>query len=311
MSNATKPVFRTVTEGLAFPEGPIALADGSFLLVEIAGQTLKHISSTGQHRVIARLEGGPNGAAMGPDGWCYVCNSGGWIYERQTDGQTRPIGQSSRRGWIERIQVSSGKVERLYDGLAGRTLNSPNDIVFDRHGGFWFTDLGKRGTDSRDVGAVYYARADGSHIECAISGLFEPNGIGLSPDQTTLYVAETVTRRVLAFDLAAPGKPIFHPWPAPSGGRLVQALPGLNPLDSMAVDSAGHIVAASLNNGGVWDLAPDGSSATHYSLPDFFTTNVCFGGPDLRTAFVTLSMSGRLVAFDWPRPGLGLNFVNH
>lgn len=292
--------FTVITEGLRFPEGPIALGDGTFLVVEIAGQALTRIFPDGAHQVVAELEGGPNGAAMGPDGWCYICNSGGWIYETMPGGR-RPIGQAARGGWIERVLLETGACERLYEGL-----NSPNDIVFDDHGGFWFTDLGKRRDETRDIGNVYHARADGSGMTCVLSGLYEPNGIGLSPDGGSVYVAETPLRRVLAFDLVAPGKPRLLPWPAPAGGRVVAALGGLNSLDSMAIDSAGMICVASLNNGGIWELAPDGSSQVHHPLPDFYTTNICFGGVDMRTAYATLSMSGKLVAFDWPRPGLRL-----
>ena len=299
--------FTVITEGLRFPEGPIACKDGSVIVVEIAGQALTRVLPDGAHQIIAELEGGPNGAAIGPDGWCYICNSGGWIYEEQ-DGLRHVVGQSSRAGWIEKVNLETGAVERLYDDASGRVLNSPNDIVFDRQGGFWFTDLGKKRALTRDIGAVYYAKSDGSHIECAITGLTEPNGIGLSPDENTLYVAETITRRVLAFDLTAPGKPTFKPWPAPSGGRLVAALGGRNNLDSMAIDSAGNVCVGSLGNGGVWEFAADGSSQTHHPLPDHFLTNVCFGGPDLTTAFVTMSASGRLASFEWARPGLSLNF---
>ena len=296
-----------LTEGLRFPEGPIACDDGSVIVVEIAGQALTRVLPDGRHHVIAELEGGPNGAAIGPDGWCYVCNSGGWIYEEK-DGLRRVIGQSTRRGWIEKVNINTGAVERLYDRAGEHRLNSPNDLVFDKHGGFWFTDYGKRGPQTRDVGAVYYAKPDGGHIECAISGLIEPNGIGLSPDETVLYVAETVTRRVLAFSLIAPGKPVFKPWPAPNGADLVAALPGRNNLDSMAIDSAGHVCVGTLGNGGVWELVPDGSHQLHHPVDDYFLTNVCFGGSDLQSAIVTMSASGRLGMLRWDRPGHALNF---
>ena len=295
--------FNVITEGLRFPEGPVALPDGSLLVVEIAGKALTRVLLDGSHQIIADLEGGPNGAAMGPDGWVYICNSGGWIYAENDDGRY-PVGQSDQNGWIERVHLETGQVEKLYTGTDTRQLNSPNDIVFDRDGGFWFTDLGKRREKTRDVGAVYYAAADGSAIRCAIPGLYEPNGIGLSQDQKTLYVAETPTRRVLAFDLEAPGKPRLDPWPAPGGGRLIRSLGGRNNLDSMAIDSAGHICVAALGEGGIWDIAPDGETAQKTLLPDFFSTNICFGGPDGKTAFATLSMSGRLVSFDWVRSGL-------
>ena len=66
---------------------------------------------------------------------------------------------------------------------------------------------------------------------------------------------------------------------------------------------------ATLINGGITVISPDGSEVRHIPLPDFYPTNICFGGPDLRTAFVTLSGKGKLVAFEWERPGLRLNYA--
>ena len=73
--------FEVVTEGLQFPEGPIAMADGSVVLVEIRRQTPTRVLPDGRQQIIARLGGGPNGAAIGPDGAAYICNNGGfeWI----------------------------------------------------------------------------------------------------------------------------------------------------------------------------------------------------------------------------------------
>ena len=81
-------------------------------------------------------------------------------------------------------------------------------------------------------------------------------------------------------------------------------------FDSLAVDREGHICVATLITGAVSDIWPDGSRVDQYTLPDSMVTNVCFGGPDLRTAFATLSMGGTLVSFEWPRPGLALNHLN-
>jgi gluconolactonase len=81
-------------------------------------------------------------------------------------------------------------------------------------------------------------------------------------------------------------------------------------FDSLAVDSAGHICVATLITGGVSDVWPDGSRVDQYALPDMMVTNVCFGGRELRTAYATLSMGGTLVSFEWPRPGLKLNYLN-
>jgi len=305
-----RPKYHVVCEGLRFPEGPVALEDGSVLVVEIAGRALTQVLPGGDRRVVAKLQGGPNGAALGPDGWVYVCNSGGWRYTREANGWQRPTRQSARAGWIERVKLSTGAVERLYERCDGQALRAPNDLVFDRHGGFYFTDHGKRLPRAMRLGAVYYARPDGSGIAEVVPGMVTPNGVGLSADGRTLFVAETVPRRLWAFDLDGPGQIRPQPWPSPNGGRLVAGLPDANYPDSLALDSAGNVCIASFNRCGVWEISPDGRRRVFRPLPEFYATNVAFGGPGLRTAFVTLSSTGRLVAFRWPRPGQPLPYVN-
>jgi len=299
--------YSVITNDLVFPEGPIAFSDGSIIVVEICGKTLKRVSPDGSQTVIAKLNGGPNGAAMGPDNWCYICNSGGWEYEVR-DGKRWVTGQSTENGWIERVHLDTGEVQRLYESAGNIKLRSPNDIVFDKEGGFWFTDYGKTHNRKQDVTSVFYAKADGSHIKEVIFPLMTPNGIGLSPDEKTLYVAETRTRNIWGFDISKPG--IINKLQAPSnnGGWLVAGLEDDYLLDSMAIDSAGNICVAAVRKGGIVEISPDGKTRNHYPLPDFFTTNICFGGSDLKTAYATLSGSGRLVAFEWPRPGIPLNF---
>jgi gluconolactonase len=161
------------------------------------------------------------------------------------------------------------------------------------------------------VGAVYYARADGSFIKEAIFPMDRPNGIGLSPDERTLYVAETATARCWSFRLSAPGEiaSANGPYRGEKGTCLV-GLGGYQMFDSLAVDSEGHICVATLITGAVSDLWPDGSRVDQYRLPDMMVTNVCFGGAALTTAFATLSMGGTLVSFEWPRPGLPLAYLN-
>ena len=136
-----------------------------------------------------------------------------------------------------------------------------------------------------------------------------PNGIGLSPDGKTLYVAETETGRLWAFALTGPGEIAREPWPSPHGGRLVVGVGGYQRFYSLAVDSAGTICVATLVNGGITVIAPDGSVVRHIPMPERWATNICFGGPDLRTAYVTLSSTGRLVALEWERPGLPLHHL--
>ena len=305
------PELRTITDGLRFPEGPVAMPDGSFLVVEIERRTVTRVAADGTKSVVARPGGGPNGLAIGPDGAAYVCNNGGFEFHEDADG-LRPVVQAHNYsgGRIERVDLATGTVTILYMASDRAALRGPNDIVFDAAGGFYFTDLGKSRARDRDWGAVCYAKADGSLIREIVQPILTPNGCGLSPDGRTLYVAETETARLWAFDIVEPGVIRKQPWPSPHGGRLVAGVGGYQRFDSMAVDAAGNVCVATLINGGITVISPDGASVRHIALPDRMTTNICFGGPGLRTAYATLSLSGKLVAFSWERPGLPLNYLN-
>jgi gluconolactonase len=195
---AITPKITQIASGLRFPEGPVAMPDGSIVLVEIERRTLSRVTPDGKVRVIANLGGGPNGAAMGPNGKIYVTNNGGLKFIDRP-GKLFPFAQAEDyvTGSIQIVDPETGKFETLYDRCDGRRLNGPNDLVFDGAGGFWFTDLGKTRERDADRGAVYYAKADGSMIKEAIFPLERPNGIGLSPDEKTLYVVETPTARLL------------------------------------------------------------------------------------------------------------------
>ncbi|MFU8817721.1 MAG: SMP-30/gluconolactonase/LRE family protein [Pseudomonadales bacterium] len=299
--------MREIATGLRFPEGPIAMADGSVVLVEIARGTLSRVTPSGQIEVIAELGGGPNGAAMGPDGAIYVCNNGGFSWN-DANGRLVPSGTPDdySGGRIERVDLGTGQVEVLYRECDGLPLNGPNDIVFDTAGGMWFTDLGKTYDTYRDTGVIYYAKADGSAISRQITHRETPNGIGLSPDGQTLYFAETVTGRLWAYAIESPGQIAT----GTQASRLLVGLPGYQLFDSLAVDAEGNVCVATLVNGGITCVSPDGRHVEHIPTDDPLTTNICFGGADLRTAYITLSSSGRLVAVDWPRAGLPLNFLN-
>jgi gluconolactonase len=305
--------IRHITSGLQFPEGPVAMDDGSVLLVEIARGTLSRVTADGRIQVIARLGGGPNGAAIGPDGAVYVCNNGGFEYITEADGCFRPVAQARdyAGGRIERVNLATGRFERLFDTVDDVGLRGPNDLVFDAAGGFYFTDLGKVRAHDMDHGGVFYAPAGGG-VPCTIArSALTPNGVALSPDGNTLYYAETAGARLWAFDLDAPGQVRKQPWPSPQGARLLAASPGgqLQRFDSMAVDAFGNVHVATLLHGGITIVAPDAGRFHHLPLPDRMVTNLCFGGRGLRTVYVTLSGSGRLIAIDgWPTPGLKLNF---
>ena len=304
--------IREIASGLRFPEGPIALPNGDVLLVEIEAGTLTRVKPDGRTEVVATPGGGPNGAAMGPDGKVYLCNNGGFEWLPIKGGGKRPGHQPAdySGGRIERVDLATGQVEVLYTHGPNGPLRGPNDLVFDGHGGFWFTDLGKGRHRDLDRGGVFYARADGSAIQEVIYPMMTPNGIGLSPNGQRLYVAETQTGRVWAFDIEAPGVVKKLPFPAPNGGTLLAGMSTFRLFDSLAVDSGGNVCVASLFEAGITVIPPDGGPSHLVSMPDLYTTNICFGGPDLKTAFITLSVSGKLVAMDWPRAGVPLHGLN-
>ena len=231
---------RVIARGLGFPEGPVAMADSSVVLVEIERQTVTRVFPDGRTAVLARTGGGPNGLALGPDGAFYVCNNGGFAWRLEA-GLLRPVAQASdyAGGRIERVDPADGSVRLLYDRCGGHALRGPNDLVF---------------------------------------------------------------------DLTGPGVARKAPFPSPHGGRLVAGLAGFQRFDSLAVDAAGNICVATLVSGAITVFAPDGTVLRQVPMGDPMTTNICFDGPERRTAFITLSGRGELVAMDWPGPGLALAY---
>jgi len=303
--------FKVIAEELEFPEGPVALPDGSVLVVEIKRGAITRVLPGGSKETVSIPGGGPNGLAIGPDGRCFVCNNGGFQWHVDETG-IRPTLQPDdySGGRIEVVDLESGRVEVLYTEADGLPLSGPNDIVFDDHGGFYFSDLGKVRAKDQDRGRVLYGLADGGGVKTVAAPIEMPNGVGLSPDGQSLYVAETPTARLWAFDLTAPGEISSHPWPSPHGGRFVAGSADYQRFDSLAVEADGRVCVATLVNGGISVISPDTGHVEHIAFPDRYTTNICFGGENLSTAYITLSQSGRLIEVPWPRSGLGLAYLN-
>ncbi|MBJ89638.1 MAG: gluconolaconase [Woeseia sp.] len=300
--------FEVIATGLKFPEGPIAMADGSVIVVEIAAGRLSRVEPDGNVQVIAELGGAPNGAAIGPDGHCYVCNNGGFTWV-DVDGMLFPEGTPDDYdgGRIERVNLETGEHEVLFDSCNGNRLNGPNDIVFDNHGGFWFTDAGKLWPRQIARGGVYYVAADAAHIEEVFYPQEFPNGIALSPTENTLYFCETMNGRIWSYSLSGPGQ-LAEPLVPSNPENLLHAPGGLLGFDSMCVDSHGNVCQATLFQGGISVVSPTGDLVEFIDLPDPLVTNICFGGEDLCTAYITLSATGQLISMPWTRPGHRLNF---
>jgi gluconolactonase len=308
------PDLVEVASGLAFPEGPIAMPDGSVVLVEMFGPRLTRVQPDGSKETIAEIPGGPNGAAVGPGGLIYVCNNGGRFTKTDMGGGLVFPGAVTMAnyigGRIQTVDPATGAVEDLYTECDGRPLRAPNDLVFDAHGGFYFTDHGLVDDEARvhHMAGLYYAMADGSSIREILFPSDDPNGIGLSPDGSTLYWAETWRGRILQREVLAPGQLSEPGLVDPS--QCLYGFPGLQLLDSLAVDGDGNVCVATIVNGGVSVISPKGELIDFVGTGDVITTNVCFGGDDLTTAYITASTTGRLLKTTWPRPGAKLHHLN-
>ena len=300
---------RRVTTGLEFPEGPVAMADGSIILSEVKAGRVQRVRPDGSKQLIAKPDGGPAGCAIGPDGALYVCNVGPLVWET-VNGNLYPtlspdVPAESSEGRIERIDLASGKVERIYDRCDGRRLQCPDDLVFDSEGGMWFTDMGRHMQNGIHHGGLYYAKADGSFIRRVVYGM-SMNGIGLAPDGRTLFVSVTYERLILAFDIAAPGEVVAA---ADGPGRVHATFPGRQYVDSLRVTADGGIAQGLVRERqGIARVSPDGSGIEIHDLPGVIPTSLCFGGTDMRDAWICCSGTGELVRTRWQWSGLPLNF---
>ncbi|MFE7223261.1 SMP-30/gluconolactonase/LRE family protein [Nocardioides sp. NPDC057577] len=310
-----KMKFSVVATGLQFPEGPVALPNGDVLVVEVIAGNLTRISPDGTKTVVAEVGGGPNGAAIGPDGRVYIANNGG-LNAFPVGGYVFAGGIPAdyTGGSIQAVDLETGAVETIYTECDGQQLRGPNDLVFDEHGGLYFTDYGKSDGVTADRGRLYYALPDGSAITQIAGGMEGPNGIGLSPDGSRLYVSETYTARVWWWDVTGPGQIKGGQSLGGSGnGNFLYTASDYTNFDSLGIDAAGNVCVASLLTHGISVVSPEGDLVEFLDIDtdgDPGITNICWGGPGQRTAYVTASSTGKLLKLDWPRRGLRLPFAD-
>ncbi|MDO9363465.1 MAG: SMP-30/gluconolactonase/LRE family protein [Sphingopyxis sp.] len=281
-----------VAEDLAFPEGPVVMADGSVILVELAGGRITRCWN-GRTETVCAIGGGPNGAAIGPDGALYVCNNGGLDLLKFQNARG-----AGHEGRVERVDLSTGRFERLYESCDGIALEAPNDIVFDGDGRLWFTDLGKTHDGIRTASGLFSALPDGSSITAINRHALSYNGVGLSPDGAHVYVADTHQGRLWRYDRKVEKQ----------RAEWIANAPGPVGFDSLAVTAAGNICVATLYEGGISTITPGGEVSKLAIGGDPYVTNIAFGGEDMRDAYITLSTTGRLMKTRWDEPGLRLHF---
>src|SRR6266851_2711495 len=136
-AEVTMADIRILASGLGFPEGPVWMADGSVILGEISGSKVSRVMPDGSKSEIGKAGGGPNGVALGPDGALYVCNNGGAVYETTPSFLSTGPAPDYKGGSIQRIDPKTGETKTLYADVNGHKLSAPNDLVFDRQGGFY------------------------------------------------------------------------------------------------------------------------------------------------------------------------------
>lgn len=291
--------IRVFGEGLRFPEGPVADKDGSVIVPEIEGAALVRIRPGGELETIAEVGGGANGVAFGPDGALYVTNDGGYLFT-DLDGARVPYGRPEdySGGSIQRVDPATGTVSTVFTESGGHRLDGLNDIVFDGSGGCYVADT--------TVGIIHYAEPLTGRIGVAASELAGPNGVGLSPDGTRLYVSETFSGRVRSWEVTGPGElaelPDLYTHPAPRDRRDF--------WDGLAVDGAGNVCVADLVISGITVIGADGVVRDQVSVPvhDPCVTNICFGGPRGDTAHISSGGRGIVYEVPWPWPGLKGHF---
>ena len=285
-----------VAQGLHFPEAPVVMNDGSVLFVQIEARQVSRLAPGGAVTLVAQLDGGPNGLAIGPDKALYVANDGGRFSFNKRGAFNFPGAAPADHvgGSIQRVDLKTGQAVTLYDSCDGKRLVAPDDLVFDRHGGMWISDLGKVRGDAR----IYYALPNGKGIKQVKGGMNAPNGIGLSPDGKQLHVSEG--RQLWTFDIAGPG--VLAPsasYPNAAHGMLRDR----SIADSLKVLADGKVCVCTLIAGGISIF--DAAGATEFiQFDDPMTTNLAFGGRDMRDAWVTSSGAGRLLKVRWPYAGL-------
>ncbi len=292
-----------IAAGLLFPYGVLFYRDGSILVTEQARGTITRVAIDGSTEVVAECGGSPAGMAVGPDGWVYVCNGGESSWHEVNGMVVRgDAARSYRNGSIQRVNVVTREVQTLYERVNGHLLSSPSDLVFDRSGGFWFTDTGKSKGRQRDRGGLYYAEPDGSEIREVVYPLDAPTGVGLSCAGDVLYVAESAQGRLYQWPLFREGEISGYFGPQHRGS--IVADPEGGPLfNALVLDEGDRLYIATSRNGGVTTVSPADRSSYHTPVDDPLVTGVGFGDADRRTLLLTSSGSGRLMAAMWHTAG--------
>jgi gluconolactonase len=247
-----------VDDGFEFTEGPIWYR-GTLLFSDIPANTVYQWTAENGSNVFMKPSGHANGLAI---------DTSGHLLLAQHDGQ---IGR----------RTEDGSVTVLAEAYGGKRLNSPNDLTVASDGTIYFTDP-PYGVDEGDrelsFSGVYRLSPEGD-LTLLTKTFARPNGVCLSPNDSTLYVNDSQETLVRAYDVTedgdiANGRSFAAPTDEDAEGST----------DGMKVDAEGNLYTT--GPGGVWVYGPDGTQRARIAVPKA-PTNLAFGGPDRKTLYIT------------------------
>jgi gluconolactonase len=272
-----------IATSVSMLEGPAVDAQGNVYFTDILTQRIMRFSTDGKFTIFREKSNVANGLVFDVQGRLIAA-----------EGSTSPTAERSgmTTGGIPRVtrtDLKTGKMEVLADTFDGKPLSGPNDVTIDAKGRLYVTDS--------DGGAVYRIDAPGKVARIlARPDIERPNGIQISPDDMILYLVEANgakdgARLIRAYDLLPDG--------AVRNMRvLYNFYPGRS-ADGMSIDTQGNLYAAAglhRTRGtaetldtkcGVYVISPQGKLLKFIPIPEDFITNTAFGGPDMKTLYIT------------------------
>ena len=252
----------------SFLEGPCFDRAGNLYVTDIPYGRIMRVSPDAEWAVVAEYDGWPNGLAIHKDGRIFIADH--------------------KRG-IMTLDAASGRVEPVLEHVRRERFKGTNDLTFASNGDLYFTDQGQTGLQDPS-GRVYRLRASGE-VDCLIDNVPSPNGLVLSKDEKTLFVAVTRANQIWRLPLHADGT-------TTKVGVFINMSGGSGP-DGMALADDGSLVVAHVGLGAIWIFNKLGEPLCRVvSREDLSTTNVAFGGQDKKTLFITESDSGTILAAD-------------
>lgn len=275
---------RILASGLRFPEGPAVLGDGAVMVAEMKGEAISRVDADGTVAVLGDCGGAPNGSAAGAAGEYYVANNGGlsaegtgyWYAPRQIEG------------CVQRVDAD-GTVTTVGGTLPGPAPHRPNDLCFGPDGTLYVTDSANW-EDLRNInpGHVVAIGPDGGQRH-AVEVPAMPNGVAIAPDGR-LFVTQSLTRKILAFELAADGG--FGEQPT-----TFARVPGGSMPDGFCFAADGTLYACGSFGHVIFVYSPDGELAGTIETGEGTQPTNCSIGPD-GALYVTYALTGQLAAFD-------------